>query len=45
MNRRAPVLELKNVYRSFKQGSQSLQVLREVNLEIERGLFLRYFSK
>lgn len=37
MNRRAPVLELKNVYRSFKQGSQSLQVLREVNLEIERG--------
>ncbi len=37
MNNLAPVLELKNVYRSFKQGSQNLQVLREVNLELEKG--------
>ena len=37
MNKKAPVLELKNVYRSFKQGSQTLQVLREVNLELEKG--------
>ena len=37
MNKKAPVLELKNVYRSFKQGSQTLQVLREVNLDIEQG--------
>ena len=37
MNKRAPVLELKNVYRSFKQGGQVLQVLRGINLEIEKG--------
>ena len=37
MNKKAPVLELKNVYRSFKQGTQSLQVLREVDLELEKG--------
>ena len=37
MNKKAPVLELKNVYRSFKQGSQNLQVLREVDLELEKG--------
>lgn len=37
MNNRAPVLELKNVYRSFKQGGQTLQVLRGVNLELEKG--------
>lgn len=37
MNKKAPVLELKNVYRSFKQGAQTLQVLREVNLELEKG--------
>ncbi len=36
-NGRAPVLELKNVYRSFKQGGQTLQVLRGVDLEIEQG--------
>ena len=32
-----PVIELKNVYRSFKQGEQTLQVLRGVNLDIEKG--------
>ena len=37
MNDRAPVIELKNVYRSFKQGTQNLQVLRGVELEIEKG--------
>lgn len=37
MNKTAPVLELKNVYRSFKQGGQSLQVLRGIDLEIEKG--------
>ncbi len=36
-NQKAPVLELKNVYRSFKQGSQSLQVLRGVDLDIDKG--------
>jgi len=34
---KAPVLELKNVYRSFKQGSQTIQVLHGVNLDIEKG--------
>ncbi len=37
MNKRAPTLELKNVYRSFKQGSQTVEVLRGVNLDIEAG--------
>ena len=37
MNDKAPVIELKNVYRSFKQGTQNLQVLRGVELEIEKG--------
>ena len=36
-NQKAQVLELKNVYRSFKQGGQSLQVLRGVDLDIDKG--------
>ena len=37
MNNEAPVLELKNVYRSFKQGNQTVQVLRGVDLELLKG--------
>lgn len=37
MNKNVPILELKNVYRSFKQGNQTLQVLRGINLDIEKG--------
>lgn len=37
MNKNTPTLELKNVYRSFKQGSQNLEVLRGVDLDIEKG--------
>lgn len=37
MSRNVPVIELKNVYRSFKQGNQTLQVLRGVNLDVEKG--------
>lgn len=37
MNKETPTLELKNVYRSFKQGTQTLEVLRGVNLDIEKG--------
>lgn len=37
MNKNAPTLELKNVYRSFKQGSQTLEVLRGISLDIEKG--------
>ena len=37
MNKNVDVLELKNVYRSFKQGGQTLQVLRGVNLDIKKG--------
>ncbi len=37
MNKIAPTLELKNVHRSFKQGSQNLEVLRGVSLDIEKG--------
>lgn len=37
MNKKAPTLELKNVFRSFKQGSQKVEVLRGINLDIEAG--------
>lgn len=37
MNKKAPILELKNVFRSFKQGTQNVQVLRGVDLELEKG--------
>ena len=37
MSKNVPIIELKNVYRSFKQGNQTLQVLRGVNLDIEKG--------
>ena len=37
MNSEVDVLEMKNVYRSFKQGGQTLQVLRGVNLDIKKG--------
>jgi lipoprotein-releasing system ATP-binding protein len=37
MNKNVDILELKNVYRSFKQGNQTLQVLRGVNLDIKKG--------
>lgn len=36
-NQETPTLELKNVFRSFKQGSQHLEVLRGVDLDIEKG--------
>ncbi len=34
---KTPVLEMRGVCRSFKQGKQSLQVLRGVDLEIAKG--------
>lgn len=37
MNKTAPVLELKKVTKSFKQGSQKLDVLRGVDLDIQAG--------
>lgn len=37
MNKLAPVLELKKVYKSFKQGAQKLEVLRGVDLDINAG--------
>lgn len=37
MSKNVPIIELKNVYRSFKQGNQTLQVLRGINLDIEKG--------
>lgn len=33
----SPTLELKKVVKTYKQGSQTLQVLREVDLDIEAG--------
>lgn len=33
----APTIELKNVYRSFKQGNQTLEILKGINLDIEKG--------
>lgn len=37
MNKSAPTLEMKNVYRSFKQGGQTLEVLKGINLDIAKG--------
>lgn len=37
MNKVAPVLELKKVTKSFKQGSQKLEVLQGVDLDIQAG--------
>ncbi len=37
MNKQTPTLELKNLRRSFKQGSQNLEVLRGIDLDIEKG--------
>lgn len=37
MNKSAPVLELKKIVKSFKQGSQKLEVLRGVDLDIQAG--------
>ena len=37
MNRTAPVLEVKKVVKTFKQGSQKLEVLRSVDLDIQVG--------
>ena len=37
MNKQTPTLELKNLRRSFKQGGQTLEVLRGIELDIENG--------
>ena len=36
-NKSTPTLELKNVYKSFKQGSQNLEVLKGLSLDIMPG--------
>ena len=33
-------LELKNVYKSYGQGSESQNILKDINLEIEEGEFV-----
>lgn len=37
MNKPAPVLELKKVIKSFNQGTQKLEVLRGIDLDIQAG--------
>jgi len=37
MNKSAPILELKKVCKSFEQGSQKLEVLKGVDLDIQPG--------
>jgi len=37
MNKSVPVLELKKISKTFKQGSQKLDVLKSVDLEIKSG--------
>lgn len=37
MSNQTMTLELKNLYRSFKQGGQTLEVLRGINLDIAKG--------
>ena len=37
MNNVKPTLSLKKISKSFKQGSQTLEVLKEINLDIMPG--------
>ena len=37
MNKQTPTLELKKLHRSFRQGSQIVDVLRGVDLQIDKG--------
>ncbi len=37
MNKQTPTLELRNLRRSFKQGGQTLEVLRGIELDIAKG--------
>ena len=34
------LIELKNINKSYKNGDQTLQVLKDIHLEVEKGEFL-----
>ena len=40
MSKKPPIVEIKNLYKSYKRGDQILPVLNDINLEIEDGEFL-----
>jgi putative ABC transport system ATP-binding protein len=40
MSNKPPIVEIKNLYKSYKRGDQILPVLNDINLEIDDGEFL-----
>jgi putative ABC transport system ATP-binding protein len=40
MNSNSPIVEIRNVYKSYRRGSQVLPVLEDITLNIEEGEFL-----
>src|SRR4030043_781123 len=40
MSKKPPIVEIKNLYKSYKRGDQILPVLNDINLEIDDGEFL-----
>jgi putative ABC transport system ATP-binding protein len=40
MTNKPPIVEIKNLYKSYKRGDQILPVLNDINLEIDDGEFL-----
>ncbi|QRN41310.1 MAG: ATP-binding cassette domain-containing protein [Neisseriaceae bacterium] len=36
----SPIIKIKNLYRSFKQGEETVDVLKDINLEIDSGDFI-----
>jgi putative ABC transport system ATP-binding protein len=40
METRKPIVEIKNLYKSYRRGSQTLSVLQDINLDIAEGEFM-----
>lgn len=40
MNEKAPIVEIRNLYKSYKRGIQILPVLNDISLDIQEGDFL-----
>ncbi len=40
MNNRSTIVEIKNLFKSYRRGSQVIQVLQDINLSIEEGEFM-----
>src|SRR4030067_1481959 len=40
MSKKPPIVEIKNLYKSYKRGDQILPVLNDITLDIDEGEFL-----